>query len=211
MLFCITIITKKLRLKLEGGVPQYLSWGLCCVAVCKERCDGALSTGSSCSVPQVAEANINEGEMEGSAGIHHFMKEFHSQWNQLCHSIFFGTYRCHRKQSISCNFHIFSIPIKALIILFKNVRFNRSFGLPNFTWSDLLCNVVWDGSLPAFPIKPLVGRWVSTDGESQSLRLPAIFVHSCFERGNSVRHHVFTHKFWTSHNLSFKPLHQTPQ
>lgn len=47
--------------------------------------------------------------------------------------------------------------------------------------------MVWDGSLPAFPIEPLVGRCVSTDSQPESLRLPAIFLHPCFEGEDTVK------------------------
>lgn len=51
------------------------------------------------------------------------------------------------------------------------------------TRGDLLCHVVGDRGLSALPTEPLVGPGVSTDGESEGLRLPPVFVHSSFHTG----------------------------
>lgn len=48
------------------------------------------------------------------------------------------------------------------------------------TRGDLLRHVVGDRGLSALPAEPLVGPRVSTDGESEGLRLPPVFVHSSF-------------------------------
>lgn len=52
-----------------------------------------------------------------------------------------------------------------------------SFLVQELTRGDLLSYVVGDWTLPALPTEPLVGRRVSTDGQPEGLRLPAIFVH----------------------------------
>lgn len=70
-------------------------------AMCEERCYGALCAGGSCSGLQVTEANVNEGEMEGSAAVHHSVEEFHGQRDQLDHSIIPAAYRHYRKQRFS--------------------------------------------------------------------------------------------------------------
>lgn len=61
--------------------------------MCKKRCNGALSTGGSSPRLKVTEANINEGEVEGCAAVHHLVEEFHCQCGQLNHSIIGAAYR----------------------------------------------------------------------------------------------------------------------
>lgn len=70
--------------------------------------------------------------------------------------------------------------------------------------------MVWDGTLPAFPIEPLVGSRVSADGQSECLRLPAIFVHPCLEREDGIETPCFKSQV-TRDNSNFQPLHQTFQ
>lgn len=59
----------------------------------EERCYGALSAGSSSPGLKVTEANVNEGEVEGSAAVHHLVEELHGQLDQLDHSIITAAYR----------------------------------------------------------------------------------------------------------------------
>ncbi len=54
--------------------------------MCEERRYGSFSTGSSPGL-QVTEANVNEGEVEGSAAVHHLVEELHGQRDELDHSI----------------------------------------------------------------------------------------------------------------------------
>lgn len=54
--------------------------------MCEERCDGALSADGSPPGPQVAEADVDEGEVEGGAAVHHLVEELHGQRDQLDHS-----------------------------------------------------------------------------------------------------------------------------
>lgn len=72
--------------------------------MCEERCYGALCAGDSCSGLQVTEANVDEGEMEGSAAVHHFVEEFHGQRDQLDHSIIPAAYTRYRKQRFNGHF-----------------------------------------------------------------------------------------------------------
>lgn len=70
----------------------------------EKRCYGALSAGGSYSGLQVTEANVDEGEMEGSAAVNHLVEEFHGQRDQLDYSIVTAAYRHSRKQCFNDNF-----------------------------------------------------------------------------------------------------------
>lgn len=59
----------------------------------EERSYGALSTDSSSSGLQIAEANINESEVESSTAVNQLVEELHGQWNQLGHGIITAAYR----------------------------------------------------------------------------------------------------------------------
>lgn len=61
--------------------------------MCEKRFNGALSADGSSFALQVTEANVNEGEVEGGASVHHLVEELHSQRDQLDHSIITAVYR----------------------------------------------------------------------------------------------------------------------
>lgn len=60
--------------------------------MCEERCYGALSADGGSSGLQVTEANVNEGEVECGAAVHHLVEELHGQRDQLDHSVITAAY-----------------------------------------------------------------------------------------------------------------------